>query len=57
MRSNSLARLPVIRHFRYWFYKQRVVRWAQHWGNLGVGIGLPNKADIKTLEAIWKGQA
>lgn len=52
-----MKRLWGIRHLRYWWLEYRVYRWARFWGLHGIGLGLPNQADLDHLDAIWKGKA
>jgi hypothetical protein len=50
-----MKRLPIIRHIRYWWLRYQVYRWAWHWGQIGIGMGYPNEADLRQLERIWRG--
>jgi hypothetical protein len=52
-----MKRWPLIRHVRYWWLAYRVHRWAWKWGQLGVGLGVPNEADQRWLDEIWEGKA
>jgi hypothetical protein len=51
-----MKRWPVIRHIRYWLASYRVHRWAQLWGQGGVGLGWPNPSDLAHLDRIWTGR-
>ena len=51
-----MKRWPVIRHVRYFWLAWQVSRWARAWGQAGIGLGVPNQADVAHLEAIWRGE-
>ena len=52
-----MKRWPIIRHIRYWWLRARVYQWAAMWGDVGIGLGVPNEADLAHLERIWRGEA
>jgi len=50
-------RWPVVRHVRYYYLRYKVYEAARWWYMFGIGMGQPNPADLKHLEAIRKGEA
>jgi hypothetical protein len=52
-----MKRLWGIRHLRFFWLSYRVARWAQFWGQHGIGLGYPNEADIAHLDRIWESKA
>ena len=52
-----MKRLPIIRHIRYWWLRRQVYEWATMWYLHGIGLGVPNQADLEHLERIWRGEA
>jgi len=51
-----MKRLWGIRHLRWAWGSYRVHRWARMWAQSGIGLGIPNSADLKVLDAIWRGE-
>lgn len=45
-----------IRHIRCIYLAWRVHRWARMCGEIGLGLGSPNQADLDHLQAIWDGR-
>ena len=56
-RGERMRRWWGIRHCRFYWHRARVYRWAAMWGQAGIGLGIPNEADLQELMAIWDGQA
>lgn len=52
-----MSRWPIIRHIRWVFHSYLVRRWARHWAEVGIGLGVPNDADLAHLGKIRKGEA
>jgi hypothetical protein len=52
-----MKRLWGLRHLRWLYYTIRVHRFARAWGAIGIGLGVPNEADLRHLQAIWEGRA
>jgi hypothetical protein len=52
-----LKKLIVIRHLRWAWLSWRVHRFAAMCGDVGLGLGYPNPADLRQLDAIWRGEA
>jgi len=52
-----MSRLWGIRHVRYWWLRRQVYLWAEAWAWWGIGLGIPNPADLAHLERIWRGEA
>jgi hypothetical protein len=52
-----MKRWPIIRHIRYLVLRARVYEWARWWGDVGIGLGVPNESDLAQLERIWNGDA
>lgn len=52
-----LSRLWGVRHVRFWYLSYQVHRWARRWGQMGIGFGVANEADIAELRRIWRGEA
>jgi hypothetical protein len=46
-----------VRHIRYYWLSWRAYSWAQDWAQMGIGLGVPNESDMRTLDAIWRGEA
>ncbi len=53
----NIKRWPGIRHIRAMWLAYRVDCWARQWGQIGIGLGHPNPADVEHLRAIWRGDA
>jgi hypothetical protein len=51
-----MKRLWGIRHVRWLWLHYRVHMWAAQWGQMGIGLGYPNEADTRALDAIWRGE-
>lgn len=45
-----------IRHVRYFYLTWQAIRWAQMWGQIGVGLGHVNEGDLRYLDAVWRGE-
>lgn len=45
-----------IRHLRFVVLAYRVQRWARIWGAAGIGLGVPNPADLDYLDKVWRGE-
>lgn len=56
LRAAWPLRLWGIRHARWWLCSVRVHYWAITWARHGVGLGWPNAADARYLDAIWRGE-
>ena len=52
-----MKRWVVLRHIRYLWHRYHCYRFAQACAALGLGLGIPNEADLRTLDAIWEGKA
>jgi hypothetical protein len=51
---NTLKRLPIIRHLRWYWHTQKFLRW---WYGIGSYFWIcPNPADLDFLDDIWKGK-
>lgn len=50
-----MIKLWGIRHIRYFFLKALVIKHANDWNSIGIGMGI-NPYDIEQLELIWKGK-
>lgn len=51
-----MKKLWGIRHVRFFFLSWLVHRWARQWGQIGVGLGVPNEHDLRVLQLIWDGK-
>ena len=51
-----MKRLWGVRHIRWLWLGWRVHVWAWRWAEMGVGLGYPNESDLKTIDAIWRGE-
>lgn len=52
-----MKKWPIIRHIRYFWFRWRVYVHAAQWASIGIGLRIPNKADLEHLDAIWHGKA
>lgn len=52
-----MKRLWGIRHVRWLWKAVRVWHWAAAWGRAGIGMGVPNPADLQYLDLVWRGEA
>jgi len=51
---NTLKRLPIIRHLRWYWHARKFYRW---WYGLGWHLWVfPNPADLEFLDDVWKGK-
>lgn len=53
--SNWLKRRWGIRHFRWAVLTVRCHEFADDCRQAGIGMGVPNEADIKYLDLVWQG--
>lgn len=51
-----MARLPIIRHLRWVFYRWQVARHYAMWSELGY-LPLNADRDFAVLDQIWRGDA
>jgi hypothetical protein len=51
-----MKRLPGIRHIRWLYHGIRMHIHAQRWASMGIGLGVPNDADLEELQRIWEGK-
>ena len=55
-RGMHVKRWWGIRHVRWLWVGYLTYRWAGMCGECGLGLGYPNPSDLRTLDAIWKGE-
>lgn len=52
---NWLKRRPGIRHVRWTILNARCHESADNLRQAGVGLGIPNEADLQYLNRVWEG--